>query len=105
MCFYSSCPTLSSGRGGAAGGLSVSEGGLPHGVQEVIRGDRRRQAALRPRQPAVCRGAAALGRRAVSHHGGEEGQPEHDSKYFLWFLSRAAERVAATKYFNSELFF
>lgn len=70
---------VSSGRGRAAGGLSVSEGGFPHGVQEVIRGDRRRQAALRPRQPSFCGSAAALGHRAVSDHRGEGDPPEQQT--------------------------
>lgn len=58
----------SSGRSGAAGGFALPEGGVPHGLQEAVGGDRRCQTPVRPRQPGVRRRSAPLGHSALGNH-------------------------------------
>lgn len=60
--------TCTSGWCCAAGGIPVSEGRIPHSLQEVVSGDRRCQTSLCPRQPGFCHGAAALGYSTFCDH-------------------------------------
>lgn len=57
-----------SGWSCAVGGVSLSEGGLPHGLQEAVGGIRWSQTSLRPGQPGFCCGSAAMGHCPVGDH-------------------------------------
>lgn len=57
-----------SGWSCSAGGLLVSEGGLPYGLPEIISGNWWCKTPLCPWQPGFCHGAAALGHSALCDH-------------------------------------
>lgn len=61
----------------------MSEGGVSHGLQETVSGNRWSQTPLRSGQPGFCCGAAALGHRALSDDRSESTEhekSEHASK-------------------------